>query len=289
MLPSPGSYRSTHEGKLLRLPSVIPREGVGLARALETVQAIRYSLENVSATHLDPLAAYQQWSNEAARRLPYVFDPEDVERLVLTRRHWALQTISSASMGDVRNLVHTETEDRRRDLALIIDTYSQIQQLWASAAATLVAPDTNVYLHQSRRFDTIDWESLAAEAVRLIVPEITVRELDRQKTYGKNVPVVPGSNEKVPTRARHTVRILREYLANPDAAGTIRSRLEVEFLANPLDHKRLDDADSEFLARLVAMQRLTGRTILVATSDAGMEMMARINGLQVLWLEQQQS
>ncbi len=111
---------------------------------------------------------------------------------------------------------------------------------------------------------------------------MTVRELDRQKTYGKNVPVVVGSDEKVPTRARHTVRKLQDCLSGPVVASSIKQGLEVEFLANPLNHHRLDDPDSECIDRLLAMQRLTGRSIYVATSDIGMDLMARINGLKVL-------
>ena len=77
----------------------------------------------------------------------------------------------------------------------------------------LVAPDTNNYLHLRRFFDDLSWAHVVdSENVCLVVPEITVRGLDRQKTDGKNVPVVGGSEERFPGRARNTVKKLRGFL-----------------------------------------------------------------------------
>ena len=149
----------------------------------------------------------------------------------------------------------------------------------------LIAPDTNIYLHKKRYFDEFKWaEPAGADSVRLIVPEITVRELDRQKTYGKNVRVTEGSDERVPARARSTVFKLRGYMGSPEAANLVRPGLEVEFLANPLDHQRLADPDSEFIDRILTMQRLVGQPVRIATADTGMELMAQVNGLEVVQL-----
>lgn len=268
----------------MRLPSVVPREGNGLTNAIDALRAIRYALEDArTAGPQDPLLAYQRWSNEAARRLSYPFESDDVERLILTRRHWALQGVFSSGVGDIRNLVHVEVEDRRRVLDNLLEDYEEINRCWPAAEVTLVAPDTNMYLHKKRPFDEIEWSKASGgDSVRLIVPELTVRELDRQKTYGKNVPVTEGSDERVPTRARSTVFKLRGYMSSPVAANPIRTRLEVEFLTNPLDHERLHDPDSEFIDRLLAMQRLVGQGVLVATADTGMKLIAEVNGLQVI-------
>jgi hypothetical protein len=73
-------------------------------------------------------------------------------------------------------------------------------------------------------------------------------------------------------------------MGQPESANAVGPGLEVEFLSNPLDHQRLHDPDSEFIDRLLAMQRLTGKMIGVATADTGMALMARINGLDVVQL-----
>jgi hypothetical protein len=270
----------------MRLTSVVAREGITMAYALEGLRKHRNELDNArSAGPSDPLTIYQMWANEASRQLAFSFDADDVERLVMSRRHWALQSVFSSNVGDIRNMVQAEAEDRLRDFDRLIGEYERIQHRWTLSSATLVTPDTNIYLHQRQPFDVISWPHVVgSDQVCLIVPEITVRELDRQKTYGKNVPVVEGGEERVPGRARNTVKKLRQYLAGSGESGSIRPGLDVEFLANPLDHERLDDPDSEFIDRVLAMQRLTGHRIRVATADVGMELMARINGLEVVTL-----
>ena len=125
-------------GVKMRLPSVVPSEGTALVNAIDALRAVGYSLQEVQyASPGDPLVAYQRWSNEAARRLSYSFDSEAVEVLILSRRHWALQAVFSSGVGDVRNLVQAEVEDRRRVLDALLEIYQRIEGQWPAADLAL--------------------------------------------------------------------------------------------------------------------------------------------------------
>lgn len=59
----------------------------------------------------DVYRAYMQWVGLAVSRLRFVVGREDLERLVLTRRHWALCGITDVSGASVREVLSAEIED----------------------------------------------------------------------------------------------------------------------------------------------------------------------------------
>jgi hypothetical protein len=268
---------------IMRLPSVFPVDGVPLSDVLYELREQRGKLDNArTGSTLQVLTAYQSWANEAARSLSFRLGQSQVEGLVQTRRHWHLQSVFG-NVGDIHNMVQAEIVDRVREFDLLIANFEKVDQVWSAVDSVLVAIDTNAYIHQKVTFDQLDWSRLVPDRrVIIIIPELVLRELDRQKTYGKNVPVVAESKERVPARARHTIKKIRGLLVHGVDRAEIRPGLEVEFVANPLDHARLADPDSEFIERVLAIERLTGHRVRVATADVGMQFMARVNGLEQL-------
>jgi hypothetical protein len=260
-----------------------------VGNAVQALRAVDEQLGNLSGHSIEErLASYQGWSNEAARRLGWVFGSEDVERLVLTARHWVLQqwSWSPGVGGDVHRLIDAEQSDRKRVLEQLLRQYVEIEAQWAACDRQLVAPDTNTYIQRPLYFDEFRWRDRVGAPVRLLVPLTVVREIDKGKLNTRKARYLNATGEwadqAVRTRARRTVQRLRELFVDPHAIAVLSDGTEVQLLVDPLDHERLADADSEIIDRLVALKRLTGRQVSVVTDDGGMEFIARVNGLDAL-------
>lgn len=272
------------------LPEFIPSVS-GLSNVLPTLRAVDQNLRNLSG-HFggERLQSYQRWSNEAARSLGFVFDSAAVERFVLTPRHWVLQAWASPALGDLNNLIDAEQTDRLRLFDLLIRQYEAIEAQWQGVDLALVAPDTNVYLQMLDYFDEIDWSTVSGRVrTRVIVPITVVREIDRHKQTYKKVKVKnkDGKREEVEiaTRARSSAWRLRQTFADPTNVAELPLGAEIELLLDPLSHRRMHDADSEIIDRLLALKCLTGRQVSVVTQDGNMQFIAKVNGLDVLPLE----
>jgi len=114
------------------------------------------------------------------------------------------------------------------------------------------------------------------------VPIAVVRELDKKKVAAKNITVSDTNPEPQRTRARVTSRRLRDLIQNPDWTAKIVPGVEIELLLDPLDHRPIDDTDTEIIERALAAKRLAGKDISVLTGDGGMEFGAKIEGLSVI-------
>ncbi|PRY42167.1 PIN domain-containing protein [Geodermatophilus tzadiensis] len=269
------------------LPEFIPSVS-GLSNVLLTLQTVDQNLRNLSGhSGSERLQSYQRWSNEAARSLGFVFDPADVERMVLTPRHWVLQGWASPAAGDLNNLIDVEQTDRVRLFERLLRQYQELEMQWGSSELTLVAPDTNVYLQTADYFDEIDWCTVSGRVrTRVIVPITVVKEIDKHKHTYKKVKVKnkEGKREEVEiaTRARSSAWRLRQTIADPTKVAQLPLGAEMELLLDPLTHRRMDDADSEIIDRLLALKQLTGHQVSVVTQDGNMQFVAKINGLDVL-------
>jgi hypothetical protein len=181
------------EGVEVLLPTVTPFKEYTAGMLLQNLQAITSPISNYfTGDASEVLRKYQGWANEAARTLSSVFDVNnDVETLITTPRHWYLMSTEAMGRGPaIHAAVQLECQDRLRVLLELQATFKEIDAGWKDmpAATKVIAPDTNVYLHNDEYFDEIIWRSVAgADEVRLLVPVAVLRELDNNKRLGKNI------------------------------------------------------------------------------------------------------
>ena len=230
------------------------------------------------------LSDYQRWSIGAAGFLGCKIASDDIEQLIFTRRHWMLlEMVVTGNDRIIHDLINAERTDRLRVFDGVIKALETIEKAWVGVTAKVVAADTNVYLHHEQYFNQINWEALAgSDQVRLLVPMAVVRELDKCKQGPQNKTVSDTNKESIRTRARITSRLLRELMVDPKAVATLPTGVEVELLLDPLDHRRLDDTDSEIIDRVLTAKQLIGRSISMVTGDGGMQFTAATSGLGVI-------
>lgn len=275
----------------MQLPVVTPFDGQSMETVLAYLTEVRTNLGNMGFGDASKvLSDYQQWVSASAERLGYAFDHEAIETLVLTRRSWLLmetqRVFGEADNGPaIHKTFAAERTDRLRLLDEMIGKYRSIQARWGRSSDKFVVPDTNFFLHHDVLFDEADWETFAhrrsGEKVRVIVPIAVVRELDRQKINGRNIKV--GKPEvDLRTRARHTVRALRDMFQHPDRAYRLSPVVEVELMQDPLSHRPLPSVDSEIIERCLAAKRISGKDIWLLTRDLGMKLTATTEGLTVV-------
>ncbi len=132
--------------------------------------------------------------------------------------------------------------------------------------------DTNVFEHFPPLED-IDWARLAsADSVTLVIPQVTIRELNRHKDTSQR-----------PRQKRRAADSLRKLstLANAASSGAIRPAVDLVF--RPHDalidfsafHLRRDVPDDELLASAIEFateKRLDQGSVLVSTADLGLQL-----------------
>lgn len=237
------------------LNAVTPLHGFSISEALESLRRITIDLRNIgTGTAAEVLEQYQHWSNSAAEVLGFVITSKNIEQLILTPRHWALLSMTVTGNGlVVHDVIRAERTDRLRTLAVVIQELEALEKAWSDVSAKVVAADTNVYLHHEQYFDEIDWKKLADSGeVRLLIPIAVVHELDTHKRSNRQVTVSDTNTQPLRTRARVTSRRLRELFEDPPWVATLAPGVEVELLLDALDHRALDDADSEIIERVLA-------------------------------------
>ena len=266
----------------MRLTEVAPLPGRDLSAVLLNLTNIWTTLHNMTGdTAPDLLANYQAWCGSSSETLGYSFSLENVERLVMTRRHWTLMGFDSSSDERlIRFTVSAERQDRLRALDVLLKSWGALQSRWEPATAKVIIADSNVYLHADRSFKNLDWLKLAdARQVRLLVPMQVVRELDSAKHASGGKRVGGADTESVRDRARRTLGQLRDMFEDPDHIYPVASGVEMELLLDPVGHPRLGDGDSEIIERALAAQTLTGRPVSIVTDDGGMQFSAASAGL----------
>jgi rRNA-processing protein FCF1 len=214
-----------------------------------------------------------------------MFDHSALDYLILTRRHWWLMETSASENGpSVLDAFRAEQTDRQRVFDELTRQYDVITKRWDSTMRYVV-PDTNFFLHHAKRFDEANWREIVhpgpTDHVRIVVPIVVVRELDRTKSAAKNIKV-GDTEESLRTRARRTIRELRSLFANPDHVTALNRTLTVELLLDGISHRPMEDGDSEIIDRTRAAKRLTGQHIAIVTGDAGMEFTAKVEGVSVI-------
>jgi PIN domain len=275
----------------VQLPVVTPLDGQSMETVLRYLGEVHANLGKIGFGDASKvLSDYQQWVSASAETLGFAFDHDAIQTLVLTRRSWLLmethRVFGEADNGPaIHKTFSAERTDRLRVLHEMITKYQSIEARWGKSSDQFVVPDTNFFLHHDVSFDEADWETIAhrrsGQKVRVIVPIAVVRELDRQKINGKIIKV--GKPEiDLRTRARQTVRALRDMFQQPDRSYGLSPAVEVELMQDPLSHRPLPSVDSEIIERCLAAKRISGKDIWLLTRDLGMKLTATTEGLTVI-------
>jgi rRNA-processing protein FCF1 len=110
--------------------------------------------------------------------------PEDLERLVLTKRSWLLQSMAGSVVGPPAILVETEIDDRVTVLDEASRSLAEQINRWSRPGCFVVA-DTTVFC-QADKLEVLDFGEILAsrhEPVHLLVPIVVVDELDGLKQH----------------------------------------------------------------------------------------------------------
>ncbi|MEN8707732.1 MAG: PIN domain-containing protein [Nocardioides marinisabuli] len=275
------------------VPEVVPLPGVPLEEALKLLRYWRAELNCVhQGSAEESLQAYQRWAPRASENLGLTLELIDLESLIATSRH---DTLLHLHAGDshplINGLISAEVADRKRAFDVLIDSLNVLERRCKALPRStydysVLVPDTNVFLHQDQRFDAIDWKKIASHhsEVRVVVPMVVVRELDRHKRSASNNTVSRSNKETVRDRARWSGRELGKLLAHPDNVVTIVPDVSLELLLDPVNHVRNPDPDSELIERVAALKGVAGRRMAIVTSDNGMRFAAAVAGVDVISL-----
>lgn len=237
---------------------------------------------------------YLSWANDSARRLRSQLSPGDVDRLVLTRRHWHLVGLSGVAQSHLGDLVSTELDDRVVDFDRILADLDQERARWWRDGVYVVA-DTSCFIEHPVKIDCWDLADTLdtwSRTTRLIMPILVIDQLDGLKQ---------SKDRRTRWRARHTLHVIDKVLQNPregaelrkphleqvaSNAAVPRGHVTVEIVFDPPDHVRLPVDDDEIIDRALAIQTTIGRPIRFLTYDTGQSTRARAVGLDVMKLEQ---
>jgi hypothetical protein len=268
------------------LPGVRPND---LASAF---QEVLRELTNASVASDDVYKSYVRWANRAAQRLGNVVTSSEVDRLVLTRRYWALQSVVDPRGLAAIILANAEFDERRR---MLEETHRVLKEeigRW-SVHGMLVMPDTSFYIEHVDKLEDADFGDVVKHwdhPIRVVVPILVVDELDRLKET---------RDKHVRWRASHTLAVLNKRLADParrallrpkdDSAiasgGFPRGEVTIEVVFDPPGHVRLPISDDEIIDRAFALQTFAGRSVTMVTYDTGQAMRARAMGLDAMKLD----
>jgi rRNA-processing protein FCF1 len=234
-----------------------------------------------NGTAQEMLYKYVDWSADAVRRLSNYVPASEVERLVLTRRHWALLDSDTSDTKRLNSLVQAELTARQGHLSAEAAQLSAEIDRWAALPGRLLIPDTNVFLHHHQEFVDIDWfavvDARPDEDVEVVVPQLVVDELDKAKRGNAR------------SRARTALRELNKYVEDASETVTIQERgdaaCRVHLWADDLEHTPLAVPDSEIIDRSLVLAALVGRPVHVVTIDTGMALRARMAGALVIRVE----
>jgi len=138
---------------------VSPLPGVNrkhLRDALRDVHTEVFNLRGSGAS--GRYVAYLKWANNSARALANQISAADIDRLVLTRRYWVLQSLPSNFASSV-GLLDLELDERVTALEEARQELDQQISLWSSLGAFVVA-DTSVYIQHPQKIEEVDLSPL---------------------------------------------------------------------------------------------------------------------------------
>lgn len=268
---------------------VEPLAGVDLDRLRQALWEIETRIGNVRATTgtpVDVYNAYIGWVHDTVRQLSSLVPSDDLGRLVLTPRYWALQAQpTTAELQPMRQLLSAEIDERARVLRDAVESVDAEKQRWQHPGA-LVMPDTSFYVTHAEKIEDADVAAvveLREEPIRILVPILVIDELDNLKRH---------TDRHVRWRAGYTLAVFDRVLRTSTAPSLLREQtteasrgqITIEVLFEPPGHERLPIADDEIVSRALTAEARAGRHVRVVTYDTGQSTRARHAGLAVFKL-----
>jgi len=226
---------------------------------------------------------YVKVTHEQASVLAYTLPPGEVERLITTRRHWALVAYDSPGRPRaLAQMLETELDEKARVLKGAIDELVAYQERFA-AIDYIVVPDTNVLLQHPCSYPNVPWNDLLPASVEravLGIPMVVIDEVDRAKYRTDNN--VHG--ERVRLRAGRTLKELEAALA-PGGEDTFRSGdtvMSIRLLDPEWDRERTGPADMQIIGAALEVRDSLGIPTTTVSRDLGMRVRARAAGLEAV-------
>ena len=264
--------------------------GISSSRLIEQIQGAHAGLTNVrgqAVNAFDLYNAYLKWANEQVRMLRHTLTPSALDRVVTTRRHWALVALDPTTMGNpLLPFVESEIDDQMCVIEAELAALRRALGRYSTVDA-LVAPDTNLYAHGFVPWEQVPWKTYAhdgEEHLRLVIPMLVIDELDRLKDRGSNEKS-KNDGLSVRNRARRSLRTMEQMFLNP-ADPVVLSSGEVTVTASVVfddfGHERLPDADDEIVDRVRTVADLGARPATIVSGDFGMRFRARMAGLRAV-------
>jgi hypothetical protein len=273
---------------------ITPRPGANRDNILKMLQQVGLDASNLRgvgpSTAYGRLLMYLEWVTDATRLLQDQVSGKDIDRLIQTRRYYALLSACGTLAGTaqerlVNGLVNQELADREADLAAAATTLREHMTRWAGPMWLAVA-DSSFYLNSPQPLADTDLHEVmdlpSDEEILLLFPIAVVDELDRLKEVG-------GAHPR--WRAGHTLGRLDEAITSgtwgtlhPPATGegqSSRGRVTVEIVLDQPGHVRLPIEDDEIIDRAATIRLLAGRDVRLLTCDTGQATRGRLAGLKV--------
>lgn len=261
------------------------RAGTTGEQAIETLRQVAVDAANLAGQsagrgNMQILDLYLSWTVNAERLLGNILGPNTVTDLIHGPQYWALRTATEQTPR-LTQLVLIETDRCQQLLSAAADQLCKERDRWHSHAATLVVPDTNMFLQQDTPFEQIDWHTAIRSRidVRLVLPLVVVHELDRLKRQGNN------TTSKM---ARHSLKWLAENLPTTPhgeptklSAGYPQTTIEVYVQDGPA---RPEDADEFIITFARQLASISGRRTKLVTRDLGMRIRATALGVEAIQL-----
>ncbi|WP_328990332.1 PIN domain-containing protein [Kribbella sp. NBC_01245] len=272
--------------------------GVDRDRVLELLWKASVEITN----HHGDQDSYVKWVMDMARLLRGQIAQADLDQLLLTPAFYRLADPVTNGTPQARQWLEAELSARAAGLTAAHEKLQMQIRTWtASADKALAVVDTSVFLSHpawTRDADpaavvaSIPWaEELGVgfADVLLVLPEVVIRELDRQKESG---------NQALRWRASVTLAVIDRLLPNPHDTVLIRAadpdwdaiaardemphgRVDLRVFFDDPAHRPLADSDAEIIDRAMAVQTLAGAKVRLVTMDTGMGLNARRRGLLV--------
>jgi hypothetical protein len=250
---------------------ITPRPGAhrdGIIKALQQVQRDAFGLRGAGGAGAWPrLLKYLEWATDAVGLLQDQISGKDIDRLIQTRRYYALLAACGTLAGTaqerlVNGLVNQELADREAALAAAVTTLNEHISRWRSPAWLAVA-DSSFYLSSPQPLADTDLHKVmglpADEEIHLLFPIVVVDELDRLKETGSAHPR---------WRAGHTLGRLDEVITSgtagtlhhqaPGEGQSIIGRVTAEIVLDQPGHIRQPIADDEIIERAATIRAVAG-------------------------------
>jgi len=138
----------------MRVPDVIPAHEFPLTETLRWLIACKTAFVNgFGGTAAESREAYQRKTVELSQGLEYIFSFDDVQRMILTRRHWLLmQMVVTGNGPSINDLIRAETTERLRYFEALVQTYTPASagspRPWSRTKAFSPAPQDHVATRQ---------------------------------------------------------------------------------------------------------------------------------------------